>query len=250
MNVLWALGLIAVAMPGIIRPAAAQVSQTAQLFDTANDQFASGQYADALATYQDVLDSGFASGALYHNMGSTFYRLDQIGQAIRHYEKARRHMGDDPQLMHNIRIVEDRIGSPFSVLPEPFWRSWWKSWFAMRNPWWLLVAGGMLYLIGTALYAHRIWTQVRNDWLRRLRAGMLLMGCFLLVIAVGISADKATSMRAAILKPDVELTSDDGTVTVPEGIIVTIVAREPAGTEVQLPNGARGFVDDAVLGEI
>jgi len=250
MSIQWAWVIIAVTMTGAARPAAAQVTQAAQLFDMANDQFASGQYAEALATYQEVLDSGFTSGALYHNLGSTYYRLDRIGQAIRYYEKARRQMGDDPQLMHNIRIVEDRIGSPFSVLPQPFWQSWWQSWFAARNPWWFLAAGGILYLLGTVLYAHRIWTQERNDWLRRLRAGAVITGCILIMIAVGISADRAASTRAVIIAPGVELTSSNGAVTVPEGIIVTIVARESTGIEVQLPNGVRGYVDDAVLGGI
>ena len=227
-----------------------QTTQAARLFDTANDQFVAGQYADALNSYQDVLESGYASGALYHNMGSTFYRLDQIGQAVRHYEKARRLIGDDPQLMHNIRIVEDRIGSPFSVLPKPFWHSWWKSWFATRNPWWYLAAGMTLYFLSMTLYAQRIWTQVRNDWLRRLRTAALATGCLLLLIAGGISADRSVSERAAVVAQDVQLTSTDGQVAVPEGVIVTIVSRAASGFEVQLPNGVRGYVDEAALGEI
>ena len=246
----WMLALMIFAGFAAVRPTLAQTSEAARLFDAANDQFLSGQYAEALTSYQEVLESGYVSGALYHNMGSTFFRLDEIGQAIRHYEKARRMIGDDPQLLHNIQIVEGLIGSPFSVLPEPFWRTWWNAWFAMRNPWWMMAAGMVLYCVGIALYAHRIWTQVRNDWLRRLRAVVLVIGCTLLLTAVTISADQAASNRAAIIVPEVQLSSTDGGITVPEGIIVTIVSRAENGVEVQLPNGVRGIVEEDVLGEI
>ena len=62
--------------------------------------------------------------------------------------------------------------------------------------------------------------------------------------------DQAASNRAVIIVPEVQLSSTDGGITVPEGIIVTIVSRADNGVEVQLPNGVRGFVEESVLGAI
>ena len=239
--------ILAAGAPG---PVQAQLTEAAGLFDTANAYFTQGQYGEALDAYQQVLQTGYVSGAVYHNLGSTYFRLDEIGQAVRHFEKARRLVGDDAQLMHNIQIAQARVSSPFSVLPAPFWRNWWDSWFAMRSPVGFLVAGLVLYLCGIALMAYRIWSQIRNDWLRRLRAALLVAGCLMILIAGGISADRATSHRAVILMPGIQITAADGSIAVPEGVVVTIVAESENGVEIQLPNGVRGFVQASALGAI
>ena len=66
----WMLALMIFAGFAAVRPTLAQTSEAARLFDAANDQFLSGQYAEALTSYQEVLESGYVSGALYHNMGA------------------------------------------------------------------------------------------------------------------------------------------------------------------------------------
>ena len=138
---------------------AQQLEDALRLFDEANGLVESGAYTEAIDQYQAVLETGFASGALYHNLASAYFRLDEIGEAVRYYERARRLLGDDPQLLHNIQIVEAQVQSPFSELPTPFWRAWWYTLFSQYSAMRFLISGLGFYLIACLLYAHYIWSQ-------------------------------------------------------------------------------------------
>lgn len=224
-----------------------QLEDALRLFDEANGLVESGAYAEAIVQYHAVLETGFASGALYHNLASAHFRLDEIGEAIRYYERARRLLGDDPQLLHNIQIVEAQVQSPFSELPTPFWQAWWYTLFSQHGAWWFLISGMCLYLIACLLYAHHIWTQTRSNWHRRARVGTLGIGLLLLLIAVLVSGEQSSIQGAAILEPTTLIT-ETGSIDVPEGVKVSFIEETELGAEVSLPNGVRGYVDASVLG--
>lgn len=227
---------------------AQQLEDALRLFDEANRLVESGAYADAVDQYHTVLETGYESGALYHNLAGAYYRLDELGEAVRNYERARRLLGDDPQLLHNIQIIESRIQSPFSELPAPFWRTWWNQLFGQYSALLFLSAGTGLYLIACLLYAQLLWSKTRSSWHRRARTGTLALGLILLLIAVVISGESASIRGAAILEPTT-MTTETGSVEVPEGVKVTLIGEAVAGTEVRLPNGVQGYIDASILGD-
>ena len=94
--------------------AAAQPDRLDRSFERATAAYRQGQYARAVERYRGILDSGYASGALYYNLGNAYVRLDRLGPAIRYYEKARRLWPDDPRLRHNLEQARRRAG----VYPE------------------------------------------------------------------------------------------------------------------------------------
>ena len=226
---------------------AQQLEDALRIFDEANRLVESGAYEEAVSQYLAVLETGYVSGALYHNLGGTYFRLDNIGEAVRYYERARQLLGDDPQLIHNIQIVEARIQNPFSELPKPFWRVWWDRLFAQYDALPFLSAGISLYLIACLLYAQRLWTKTRGGWHRRARTVALSLGLILLSVAVLISGERNSIQGAFTLEPTI-LTTETGSIDVPEGIKVSLVGKTVEGTEVRLPNGVRGYIDPNVLG--
>ena len=219
-----------------------------RVFDEANRLVESGAYEEAVNLYLAALDTGYMSGDLYHNLASTYFRLDEIGQAVRYYERARRLLGEDPQLMHNIQIVETRVRNPFSELPKPFWRMWWDQLFGQLHALSFLIAGISLYLAACLLHVQRIWQNTQSGWHRRVRTGMYGMGLLLLLIAVLISGERSSVQGAVVLEPTV-LTTETGQIEVPEGIKVTLAGETSSGTEVRLPNGVQGVVDTDILGD-
>src|SRR5580704_14777486 len=58
------------------------------LFSKGNTLYTKGQYKDALATYQQLIDQGYQSAAVYFNMGNASYKNDDIASAVLYYEKA------------------------------------------------------------------------------------------------------------------------------------------------------------------
>jgi tetratricopeptide (TPR) repeat protein len=226
---------------------AQQLEDALRLFDEANGLVESGAYAEAIVQYHAVQETGFASGALYHNLASAYFRLDEIGEAVRYYERARRLLGDDPQLLHNIQIVEAYVQSPFSELPTPFWQAWWYTLFGQYSAWRFLVSGMGLYLMACLLYAHGIWSQTHSNWHRRARVGTLGIGLLLLLTAVLVSDERGSIQGAAILE-STTLVTETGSIDVPEGVKVSFIEETELGAEVSLPNGVSGYVDASVLG--
>ena len=227
---------------------AQQLEDALRIFDEANLLVESGIYEEAIDRYLSVLETGYVSGPLYHNLASAYYRLDKIGEAVRYYERARRLLGDDPQLIHNIQIVESRIQNPFSELPRPFWRSWWDQLFGRSDTLLFLIAGGSLYLIACFLFGQLLWTKTRSNWHRRFRIGTLSLGMLLILITISISAEKSSIRGAAILE-DTILTTETESIDIPEGIKVTLIEKTMEGVQIQLPNGVQGYVDPDVLGD-
>ena len=110
-----------------------------------------------------------------------------------------------------------------------------------------LISGLGFYLIACLLYAHYIWSQTRNNWHRRARAGALGAGLLLLLIAVLVSVERSSIQGAAILE-STTLVTETGSIDVPEGVKVSFIEETDLGAEISLPNGVRGYVDASVLG--
>jgi len=227
---------------------AQQLQNILPIFDEANAYIESGAYQEAIDRYHSVIDSGYVSGALYHNLAGAYFRIDEIGEAARYYESAQRLLGDDPQLSHNLQIIESRIQNPFSELPKPFWQQWWNQIFGQQHELPYAAAGISFYVISFILFAQFVWTKTRNPWHRRSRRLTLGLGLILLLIAVMISHERNTIKGASILEPTT-LTAEFENIVVPEGVLVTIVNESELGALIRLPNGVEGYVDSRVLGD-
>lgn len=247
MQMLWCMCLVA----GIH----AQVPEAVRLLDEGNRLYAEGAFSEALETYEAALGHGVVSGALFHNMGNAYYRLDKFGQALRHYEKAHRILGDDPQLLHNLQTVGTQVGTPFSALPGPFWEAPWKKYVVRKGPGVFFGLGGLLYVIAAILFGHRIWTGIRAAWHRRALAVSLSLGILLIVVAFAVSVDAVRDHRAVVIVREASLTDSldaevDAEVTVPEGVIVDVLSTQGDWAEVRLPNGVTGYLPRPAIGKI
>lgn len=248
---MWILLLILSLAP----PAAGQASEAVLAFDRGNQHFREGQYAEALAAYEDALNQGYASGPLYFNMGNAYYRMDELGQAIRFYEKSRLLMPEDPTLLHSLQIARSHTIDQFSQLPRPVWVAAWHR-YAERSGglglWWL---GLLAYLVASGLFAWRILHGKKNPWIRRLWALTTLGALILLVSAFAASIEASSRQTAVILAEETDLREAPqpmaaGTLSIHEGLVVDVLSRQDAWAAVRLPNGVTGWVEAAVLGEI
>lgn len=57
-------------------------------FVNGNQAYANGDFEAALTAYQKILASEKKSSELYYNLGNTYYKLDELGEAIWAYENA------------------------------------------------------------------------------------------------------------------------------------------------------------------
>ncbi|MCA9119292.1 MAG: hypothetical protein H6822_06365 [Planctomycetaceae bacterium] len=93
-------------------------------FEQAND---SAQFLQAAAIYQEILDAGVVSGAVFYNQGNAFMRAGEKGRAIACYRQAKRYRPRDPYLDANLRFA---LGNAGATPPKPvieyilFWCDW------------------------------------------------------------------------------------------------------------------------------
>lgn len=57
-------------------------------FQKGNQAFSAGDYTTALNEYNKLVGAEKISGPLFYNLGNTYYKLEEIGEAIWAYEKA------------------------------------------------------------------------------------------------------------------------------------------------------------------
>lgn len=246
-----AVAVFAFAQPGV---AAAQgVGPAISDFDDGNRRYEMGDFQGAAESYHRALERGYASEALYFNLGNAYFRLDQVGRAIQFYEKARRVAPARAALRHNLSIAREHTEDNFSRLPEPFWMPFWKSTINAVGAGGLFAIGFSFYLLGCAALFLRI-RRGQTPWRRRVATIGLSLAIVILTAGFLASADELRTSDAVVLVDETALLEDpagaSSDLVVHEGLVVGIVSTSGQWTEIRLPNGSRGWVRSEDLGEI
>ena len=219
-------------------------------FDAACREYEQGHWDAAADGFRGLVRYGLSDARLEYNLANSEYKRGHLGEAILHYERARRLAPADPDVLANLaitrakirdvvedddaaaagllrsmRAVQDRLG--VSAQAGMFVACVWLlaaivSWCGSRaggfTPGWGWTLAGML--VATAL----VFLSWRSSWLR-------LDG----------------TPRAVILKPSVEALAGPGLnnaslFTLHEGTAVTIESERESWLQVTLPNGLTGWV--------
>ncbi|KAA3599280.1 MAG: tetratricopeptide repeat protein [Calditrichaeota bacterium] len=87
-------------------------------FKQGNELYTQGNFEDALGNYLKISNSEVESFELFYNIGNCYYRLNQIGNAIRFYEKAKNINPEDENLLYNLKLANNLTIDKIE-LPEP-----------------------------------------------------------------------------------------------------------------------------------
>ncbi len=87
----------------------AEAEETEKQFSKANRLYAEGRYQDVVDLYEAIVKSGTSSGPLYYNLGNAYFKLSRPGKAILNYERARRLMPQDEDLLANLSFVRSSL---------------------------------------------------------------------------------------------------------------------------------------------
>ena len=94
--------IILLALPALAaRAADIPPDKAAELFQQANGHYEAGRYGKAIETYDLMLAGGLKSGALYYNLGNACLKSGELGRAVLSYERAKRYMPGDSDLLSN-----------------------------------------------------------------------------------------------------------------------------------------------------
>lgn len=223
------------------------------LFEKANQHYRQGEYQQALQTYQQILDSGYESGALYYNLGNCRYKLGELGRAILNYRRAARLMPADEDLRDNLRLVESLTADDIEPLPEFLPLRVLKAWVYLLPGHLLALMTALLWTGAVAafilhLLAHR---PAVSRWGRRLA---LIAGLLLLLLAPTLAAQRGDWLlprEGVVLRQEVEVQSapseDAGlrVFIIHEGTRFRIEQESEEWAEIVLPDGKLGWIPRA-----
>ena len=223
-------------------------------FREGNQRYEAGDYTGALEAYRQVLASDYESAALYYNMGNAHYRLDELGQAVRYYERARRLMPGQARIQHNLNQVKNRTVDSFAERSASSWERWWRR--AVVEVGQLgFFAGGLLFcFLAAGLICYGIWVGRSSSWLRGAIGGAGGLAALLLVAAFGASLEPTLRRQAVVTAEETPLrsraqSSAASEQAVHEGLLLEVLRTDGGWTQVRLPDGKTGWLrSDNVTG--
>lgn len=80
-----------------------------ELFAQANQAYDSALYIEAIQLYNQVLQNGQSSAALYYNLGNSYYEFGELGYAILNYLRAQRLDPTDQDIADNLAFAKGYI---------------------------------------------------------------------------------------------------------------------------------------------
>jgi len=95
------------------------------LFITANENYQTEKYAEAIDNYQTILDSNYYSFELYFNLANANYQFGKIPLSIYYYEKALQ-IKKDEDALNNLDLAQSRI-TLIEPIPQLFYVRWWNN---------------------------------------------------------------------------------------------------------------------------
>ena len=70
-----------------------------------NSLYESGRFLEAALVYEQLIDQGYESGALYYNLGNAYFKQGDLGRAILSYRRAERLYPRDADIRANLEIA-------------------------------------------------------------------------------------------------------------------------------------------------
>lgn len=218
-----------------------------QLFKEANQCYQEGKFNEALEHYKKLENLGYQSGALYYNMGNTYYKLGAVGYAILYYEKAAKLIGNDEDLRANLELARMRTKDRIQKLPPFLFDAIIERWIELFSlegmAWGTIVSFYLLIVIAIA----RLQKLLRNQLAAQIGFYVALGITFFLAITFGAkSYHDALRAEAIVVSSTLNLKSEPKDeaktiLVVHDGLKVSIMRQLDEWIEVRLPNGDKGW---------
>ena len=218
-------------------------------FENANSAYNAGQFENAVMLYKEILESGRHSAELYFNLANSYYRLNQVGESIFYFEKAKQLKPTDEDINVNSNFAQNMAIDAVEVLPKSqitklrektidlFSQDGW-AFFIILLAWFLVFFWG-LYL----------WNKVpvikRTFFIFTLVLGSLLMGS--LSIAVIKSSMTADTTYGILFNKKIEVWAEPNSraevlFLLHEGTKVQMLDQLQEWRKIRIANGSEGWI--------
>ena len=223
----------------------------------ADDEYAKGNYQQAIKDYQEILKTGVSS-EIYYNLGNAYYRTDNITQALFAYERALQLSPGDNDIRFNLQYARSKTIDKITPETEMFFVTWYNSLvnFTSVDRWanTAIVSIVMaLLLILVFLFAPQMWARKSGFYGS---AVFLLLFAFANLFAFQQKHELETKQGAIVIAPTVNVkktpaASGTDVFVIHEGTRVDITDRGMKQWRgIKLADGREGWLKTSQIEEI
>ena len=223
----------------------------------ADDEYAKGNYQQAIKDYQEILKAGVSS-EIYYNLGNAYYRTYNITQALLAYERALQLSPGDNDIRFNLQYARSKTIDKITPETEMFFVTWYNSLvnFTSVDRWanTAIVSIVMaLLLILVFLFAPQMWARKSGFYGS---AVFLLLFAFANLFAFQQKHELETKQGAIVIAPTVNVkktpaASGTDVFVIHEGTRVDITDRGMKQWRgVKLADGREGWLKTSQIEEI
>jgi hypothetical protein len=210
-------------------------------FAKANQDYAQGNFKNAISGYETLVRSGQWSANLFYDLGNAYFRAGDFGRAILDYERALALERHHPEAAANLRIARDEARA---LEMQPSWSERYLQ-FASTNQY--SITASVAFWVG-------LFCVVGLIFARRRSVGTIVLLIFSLVVSVlAILAIYELDFRsnaralAIVTGKDVQArlaTADtaNSVLALPPGSEVKILSTRGDWVYAALPNDLRGWI--------
>lgn len=215
------------------------------LFDQANQAYTGNDFATAAEKYGQLLDMGHESGEVLYNLGNCHFRMGELGRALVCYERAKRFMPRNRNLLDNIALAESRAADnivapkPMAVLKRLLF---WHYRLNARETSTLILAVNAMFWAGLCVFA------VAKK--RFVKAAVVVLGLVLILLGGSYAFRELGRLgmgTAVVTAPEAEVRTGPGdyavTFSLHDGARLKLVEAREGWYEIRLADGKRGWIE-------
>jgi hypothetical protein len=225
-----------------------------------NDAYLRGDYAAAIAAYQELDRQGLVSADLYFNLGDAHYRKGDVGRAIWAFERALGLDPDDDDARYNLaqarkaadRRAHDKIEGADR---EPFWMRIVTT-LGPGTETWIFVVVYVAFFVTLAVL--RLRRRGASDHARALLGAAAAILGVAALLSGALLAGRAYLDRVpfGVILPDAVAVKEGAdpnyrtSFELHAGLRVRLLERDQDWLRIRLPNGLEGWVREQDVGRL
>ncbi len=222
----------------------------------ANQLYEAGQFVEAAAAYQALVDTGVADGTLYYNLGNAYFKAGDLGRAILNYRRAQLLLPRDPDVSANLQLARaqtsDLLEAEDGGVLVAFVRRVLVEWTTLDEA--AAIALGLWVLLCALVVVAILWPRGRQGLRYVVGVVAVLLALGLLSVTIRV-ADTRGSSPAVVVAQSVEARSGPGTDYVAEftlhaGAEVRVLEQRENWARIALPGDLQGWAPDETIEEL
>lgn len=188
----------------VVFPLFSQNDELTSIFDDANKLYLEQKYVAAISKYESIIKNGYENGELYFNLGNAYYKSGKIQNAILNYERAKRFMPNDEDVLFNLALANAHLIDKVEAIPELFVYEWAEYVLTIVSLETMITIMYILFILTLVSFSLFLFARTYEQKRYSLLAGMVL--ALFLVLGVAnftIQSYRESNTEFAIVMADV-----------------------------------------------